>query len=142
MNEKELIGATMVRWVMLRAEFGATGLWNMAGDVVCPEDLSIDAALQARIAAWVADYEDAESAHPGAPPWEAHGYHATAARLNREGREIGYALKAALPSDWTVVVEDLDGWLRSREGESSEHWLLTWAGTEPGQGREPLGTEG
>ena len=34
------------------------------------------------------------------------------AAFNAEGRAIGRAIKTELPSNWTVIVVDVDAWLR------------------------------
>jgi hypothetical protein len=44
--------------------------------------------------------------------------------INVEGRALGHAVKAALSADWTVVVEDCDAWLRSRNGAPPAEWEL------------------
>ena len=115
------------RWIMVRADAGCSGLWNANGNLVQPQNLPITKALGHRIVAWQDWYDSEESRHGGPPPWEAHG--GPIAAVNAEGRAIGHALKAALPPDWTVVVEDCDAWLRERAGAPRDEWEAVLAAT-------------
>lgn len=119
------------RWVRLMAEIASDGVWDVRGSGCCCDELPVSGALVRRIRAWQEWHDDederawTEPAGRGAGGpffhWEQHPGKPVAA-FNAEGRAIGRALKAALPTDWTVLVQDLDAWLR--ESDRIEDWCL------------------
>ena len=112
------------RFVLVRSAIASDGLCHSDGAHDCADSLPISRALIERIERWSAWHDDEEDKAWGQPPskgmggdllhWEQHPGAPTAA-FNAEARAIGHALKAELPPDWTVLVADIDGWLRTDE---------------------------
>lgn len=96
------------RWVRVYADICASGVWDVSGGGGGGEDLPISAALVVRIDAWQDwhDRLDSEYSKRHTEPhlhfWEQHP-DAPLDALNAEGEAIAQALRAELPSDWTVV---------------------------------------
>lgn len=102
------------RWVMVRAEILGSGLCHADGALDSPEGLPpIPVRLVERLEAWARWHDELDAANTSFPDpfyWEQRS-DAPLAAFNKEGRAIARALKAALPSDWTVVYEDIERWL-------------------------------
>ncbi|MGI4947240.1 MAG: hypothetical protein ACRYHC_00905 [Janthinobacterium lividum] len=106
--------AASERWVRVMAENDAPGLWDATGCARIPECLPISATLQDRIRRWQLWYDDLDELNTSFPEpmyWEQRDDMPIAA-FNAEGRAIGRAIKTELPSNWTVIVVDVDAWLR------------------------------
>lgn len=109
------------RWVRLFATFLSDGVWRVDGTIGDLNALPITPRLATRIRRWAAWYDAASGAAPGARPWEMDAPD-RARRFNAVTRQLGRALKAELPPDWTVLAVDVDGWCRT--GATDDYLLL------------------
>lgn len=98
-----------VKWVRLRADYEASGIWWKDGVLGTPEDLPIDKELRVRIHR----LQEAYDLSPIEGPWSGH------ASFSEDGLRIALSLKAAL-LDWTVVYFDLHRRQQAREGGINE----------------------
>lgn len=104
-------GLEQLRSITLYLSASAPPMRSTDGRNYYPEELpELPVLLIARIHEWDARYQWWCVEVDGGDPPECDPRFPAAA-FNAEGRAIGRALKAALPRDWTVIVEDVDIWL-------------------------------
>jgi hypothetical protein len=123
------------RWVMLRTETSCSGLWHADGSLDTVEGPPpIPRTLADRIEAFAGHYKELGSLNTSFPHrfyWEQRA-DAPLDQFNAEGRGIARALKAALPSDWTVVYENVDAWLHKDAPQSAVQLVLPATPPMPG----------
>ena len=110
------------RWVRVMADIGADGVWDVSGCGRTCEELPISEALVARIRTWQEWHDDLDKEYWLKPEgrsdggrfhyWEQH-LGSPVEAFNAEAHAIAVALREELQPDWTVVVEDVDGWCRA-----------------------------